>query len=97
MRDHTRCEDACPRLDLHGPVGLSYGEENYHVFLYEVRDFVEVHNRVADVDFYLSIVDFWMAPMQFIDHVSQLLNFIFHSPFNINIPSDYVCDLPALV
>jgi hypothetical protein len=56
---------------------LSYGEENYHVFLYEVRDFVEAHNRVADVDSYLSIVDFWMAPMQLIDDVSQLFELHF--------------------
>jgi hypothetical protein len=32
---------------------------------------------VADVDFYLSIVDFWIAPMQLIDDVSQLFELHF--------------------
>jgi len=60
-----------------------------------VRDFVETHNRVADVDSYLSIVDFWMVPMQLIDNVSQLFELHSHSSFNVNIPSDYVLGLPA--
>ena len=60
-----------------------------------MRNFVEIHNRVADIDFYLSIVDFWMVPMQLIDNVSQLFELHASFPFNVNIPSDYVLGLPT--
>jgi hypothetical protein len=54
-----------------------------------VRDFVKAHNRVADVDSYLSVVDFWIVPMQLIDDESQLFERHVSLLLNINIPSDY--------